>query len=334
MMLIPKGPLSLKYVSYAALLALCGILLLYHFFDAEGVLPVQFVRNKKTQSTPSTPNPQPPKPSPSPSAAPEGFPKILWYKLGPNGLNDDTRKWTDSCIKANPEYRAEFMTDASGDEFVKKAFSSRPEIVASYLDLSVPILKADWLRYMLLYDQGGIWSDLDVECLVPIDDWIPSTYVKDAAVVVGWEFDVGWGDNFLRQFTSWTIMTKPRSPHMLQVINDIQADIEAKTRENNATVQELTLEMVGDVVDFTGPRRMTFGIYKSLGRALNRTIEQQDMAELVHPKLMGDVLVMPGQSFAASSNTYPPEDIEHLPPALVTHHYAGSWKNDKGGEKR
>jgi hypothetical protein len=42
------------------------------------------------------------------------------------------------------------------------------------------------------------------------------------------------------------------------------------------------------------------------------------------------VLVLPGYSFALSSNHYNPEDTQG--PALVTHHFDGSWKNDHGGE--
>jgi alpha 1,6-mannosyltransferase len=47
-------------------------------------------------------------------------------------------------------------------------------MVEDYLALPIPILKADILRYVILYDQGGIWFDLGVSCEgVPIDEWVP-----------------------------------------------------------------------------------------------------------------------------------------------------------------
>jgi alpha 1,6-mannosyltransferase len=95
------------------------------------------------------------------------------------------------------------MTDILGDIYVKETFKSRPEIIETYLALPIPILKADLLRYLLLHTEGGIWSDLDVSCEdVPIHDWIPAQYKKEASLVVGWEFDIGWGDNVVRQFAS------------------------------------------------------------------------------------------------------------------------------------
>jgi hypothetical protein len=39
---------------------------------------------------------------------------------------------------------------------------------------------------------------------------------------------------------------------------------------------------------------------------------------------------IPGYSFSASLQNY--KDDENPGPALVTHHFAGSWKNEIGGE--
>jgi len=119
----------------------------------------------------------------------------------------------------------------------------------------------------------------------------------------------------------------------MQVIDDILQTLRDKTAEHNIPIQNATMDIMGDVVDFTGPRRLTRSVYTSLGKILDREIDARDMMELVQPKLVGDVLVMPGRSFAASANTYKPEEEELLPPKLVTHHYAGTWKNDNGGEQ-
>ncbi|KAK3694170.1 hypothetical protein B0T22DRAFT_506431 [Podospora appendiculata] len=264
----------------------------------------------------------------------DGIPKKIWYKLGPKGLTNATRAWTNTCIDGNPGYAHEFMTDESGDAYVAARFASRPDIVASYLGLTIPILKADLLRYLLLVADGGVWSDLDVSCAgVPMDAWVPAAHRADAGLVVGWEFDVGWGENIIRQFTSWLIMARPNSPHLWAVVEDIVQGIQDKTAEHNVTVAGLQLAMVGEVVDFTGPRRLTRGVLKSLARSLNVTaIDQANITHLVEPKLLGDVLILPGFAFAASANTYDEKLRAGLGPPLVKHHYAGTWKNKNGGE--
>ncbi|KAH8811231.1 hypothetical protein F5884DRAFT_819574 [Xylogone sp. PMI_703] len=259
------------------------------------------------------------------------IPEKIWYKVGRHGLNNQSREWTESCLKKNPTYKSEYLTDEAGDLYVKEKFSSRPDIVETYLALPIPILKADLLRYLLLYREGGVWSDLDVSCdTLPIAEWIPAKYKNATALVVGWEFDMGWGDNFVRQFATWTVMAKPGSPHLLMVINDIVDGLRDKATKNNIALAEMTLEIAGDVVDATGPRMMTRGITKSLKSTFNKTLDEKDYSRLMEPKLLGDVLVLPGFSFASSSNRYE----QKVGPALVTHHYAGSWKNEKGGERR
>ncbi|KAK3294556.1 uncharacterized protein B0H64DRAFT_400996 [Chaetomium fimeti] len=311
--LLASGKLSRSIIIVALFLACLPPLIVYKFWNPSerwgfsNPLP----QWRPAQSHPST------------------IPRKLWYKLGPKGLNDETRAWTDSCIKNNTDYEVEFMTESSGDSYVRNKFGATdPDLVEMYLGLTVPIFKADILRYLLLFSEGGVYCDLDVSCEVPINEWIPRQYEGNASVVVGWEFDVGWPGNFIRQFTTWSIMAKPGSPHMWMVVQDILQSFRDKMEEENVTIEGLTLEILGDVVDVTGPRRFTRSILKSVEAAYNTTL--QDMQELLEPKLAGDVLVLPGYAFAASANTY--DEAMDVPPPLLKHHYAGTWKNEKGGE--
>jgi alpha 1,6-mannosyltransferase len=261
------------------------------------------------------------------------IPKKLWYKLGPHGLTEDARAWTDSCIRQNPDYEYEFMTDKLSEAWVAGHFAEEhPELVQTYQNLTVPIIKADILRYLLLYVEGGVYNDLDVTCNIPFDKWVPAEYRANTSLVVGWEFDVGWGENIVREFATWTIMSKPASVHMWALIQEIIQLINDKKREQNLeSVAQLTPATVGDVVDTTGPRMFTKSILKSLGQhVLGVPVDKDSIKNIMHPKLVGDVLILPGYSFAAESNHYRTE--EQLGPPLVTHHGAGSWKNEHGGE--
>ena len=256
------------------------------------------------------------------------IPEKLWYKLGPNGLNSELQGYVDTCLTKNPTFQHEFMTDLSGDAFVKEHFASRPDILENFLSLRIPIVKADILRYLILYENGGIWNDLDITCEdVPIADWIPAQYKDNIGLVVGLEFDV---DIWIRQFASWTIMAKPKSPHMLMVVDECIDAVRQKMKEHKVGVADLTIDMIGDVVDFSGPRRLTRGILKSLSLTLNSMIEGHNITNITEPRLIGDVLVLPDYAFANSMNEQYGDKGKGQ--RLVTHHYAGSWKNTLGGE--
>ncbi|KAK4443395.1 glycosyltransferase [Podospora aff. communis PSN243] len=300
-------PAASKFTTITALLIISLFLFLYNSFGLRGLAATSGLGGR-------------------PSAA---VPKKLWYKLGPKGLSDNSREWTNSCIQNNKDYVANFMTDESADAYVRERYGAlRPDLVEIYLGISVPILKADMFRYLVLYAEGGVYCDLDVSCDAPIDQWIPQQYKDDASVVVGWEFDVGWGDRFVRQFTTWTIMAKPGSPHIWAVVEDILRGLRETMRAKDVPVEKLTREIVGDIVDATGPRRFTRSTLKSVGETFNTTVD--GITELWEPKLIGDVLILPGYAFAASANKYG-EGVA-VPSPLVTHHYAGTWKNEHGGE--
>ncbi|KAK6218827.1 U4/U6 x U5 tri-snRNP complex subunit Prp1 [Pestalotiopsis sp. IQ-011] len=291
----------------------------------------------------AVPVPPPAQASQQPASAAEAaagsgsgaFPKKIWYKLGPKGLSTYAKEWTDSCINQNPGYSVEFMTDETGDAFVNANFASHPDILEVYNALTVPILKADMLRYMLLYVEGGVWFDLDASCEgTPISDWVPAAHADEAQLVVGWEFDGGYHFEFERQFVTWTVMAKPKVPHMLVVIREIAESLRRMAEANHVGVDDLTITMIGDVIEATGPKRFHKSVVGSLEKSVSEPINWEEYHEILEPKMAGDILILPGYSLAASYNTYEPEDQGRVGPSLVVHHYAGTWKNEHGGETR
>ncbi|CAN8096619.1 unnamed protein product [Discula destructiva] len=270
--------------------------------------------------------------------------KKIWYKLGPKGLSHDATLWAGSCLDKNPQWAAEFMTDASASAWVQKTFAHRPDIVETYLALPVPIIQADWLRYLILYAEGGMWSDLDVSCNSPIESWIPPQYSQEnISMIVGWEFDTPWpgyqSADVKHELATWTVLAKPGTPHMLTAVEGLLQGILDVAAENNVDVAGITATppMMGDIVTFCGPRRMTRSIFQSLQQMLGMSDDefravQESTWEIIEPTLVGDVLILPGFSFARSMNFYDDTVMNSLGPPLVEHHYAGSWKNDKGGE--
>lgn len=275
---------------------------------------------------------------PVPFRAGDEIPRKIWYKLGARGLSHDAVAWTGSCIEKNPAWAVEFMTDETADAWVQERFAHRPDIVSAYLALQIPIIKADWLRYLLLYAEGGMWSDLDVSCHSPVETWIPARYRANASVVVGWEFDTTWpGAAPKHELATWTVLARPGSPHMWTAVEGVLQGLHDVAAENGVGVEGITATppMMGDIVTFCGPRRMTRSIFESLRRTLGMTEEEFRGVEAgtwfgLEPKLVGDVLILPGYSFAASMGFY--DEAVAVGPPLVEHHYAGSWKNDKGGE--
>lgn len=260
-----------------------------------------------------------------------GIPGKVWQSAKDANLTDQQREWTSSWLEKNPSFRHELLTDASGDAYVQTHFhKTRPDIVALYTALPIAILKADLLRYLILLADGGIWSDLDVTCGKEVAGWLPADmYATNSTakfgLVVGLEFDMEWrgeGTRIASQLTNWIFAAAPGSRHLQYVVDAVVKGLYDIARENDVGPEGITLDMIPDVVDVTGPKKMTIGIVESLSQMLNRTVDDRDIARGKEPRLVGDVVVLPGNAFAARQNGYPTDQGDKL----VTHHYAGSWK--------
>lgn len=251
------------------------------------------------------------------------IPFKLWQKAGSQKINEARQKDIHSWLDVNPRLRHEILTDDSADEYAREYFAEYPDVLNHYLSLPVPILKADLLRQLILYIDGGIWSDLDVTCHRPISTWIPEQYQNKTNVVVGLEFD-GF------QFASWTIMTKPKTSHIVAVIKYVIDKLKATAAQHHVTTAELNMTMINDVVELTGPQAMTVAILQNLQKEMGIPVGRANITNIKEPTLFQDVLVLPNAAFASRQGGYP----EDRGPYLVEHHYAGSWKNANGGETK
>ena len=74
--------------------------------------------------------------------------------------------WTETWRLHNPDYEYILWEDAENRSFVAEKFSW---FLPTYDGYDVEIKRADAIRYMFLYTYGGIYADLDFECLKPFD---------------------------------------------------------------------------------------------------------------------------------------------------------------------
>lgn len=74
--------------------------------------------------------------------------------------------WMTSWVDKHPTWRYMFWTDESARKLIKDKY---PEILPSYDSYLEPIRRADAMRYVILYEYGGVYADLDVESLIPLN---------------------------------------------------------------------------------------------------------------------------------------------------------------------
>ncbi|KAI4153560.1 MAG: hypothetical protein LQ340_002246 [Diploschistes diacapsis] len=267
---------------------------------------------------------------------PEGkFPAYIWqtWKAGPGeaGFEEKLRPMEASWSELHPGFVHEVINDATSAKLIRYLYASVPEVVDAYNALPVPVLKADFFRYLILLARGGIYSDIDTTALKTATDWLPkSVPPSSVGLIVGIEADPDrpdWHDWYSRriQFCQWTIQAKVGHPVLRKIVAQI-------------TEETLRLKKVGklekgkmdiSIVEFTGPARWTDCVFAYFNdpnyfkmEKGGKNITWEAFASQSTSKRVGDVVVLPITSFSPGVQQMGAKEVDD-PMAYVKHDFEG-----------
>ena len=90
------------------------------------------------------------------------IPKFIHQSWKQYKLEDKFYYWHTSWRELHPDWIYVFWTDSDNENLVRKHF---PWFWETYNSLELVILKADVARNMYMYKYGGVYADLDMQCL-------------------------------------------------------------------------------------------------------------------------------------------------------------------------
>jgi len=93
------------------------------------------------------------------------IPRIIHQMWKTNRIQRVFAEYVQSWIRLHPFWEYRFWTDESGEEFIKSVY---PWFWGTFKDFN-GIQRSDALRYFILHQYGGVYADLDVEPVVPLD---------------------------------------------------------------------------------------------------------------------------------------------------------------------
>lgn len=164
--------------------------------------------------------------SPTGRLAP-GIPAILFQTWKTReGLPPVMQSWRDGFVEMNPSFVFPLWDDADNREFIRRNF---PWFLDVYDAYPREIFRADAVRYFFLYAHGGVYADLDMICLRPLDDLLG----REAAVLGRMGPDAG----FEHSLPNAAMASPPRHPLWLLAVAEMIAAHEA---DPDAEVEYLT----------------------------------------------------------------------------------------------
>jgi inositol phosphorylceramide mannosyltransferase catalytic subunit len=242
-------------------------------------------------------------------------PRIIHQSWADDQLPAKFAKWSQTCQVQNTDWEYVLWTDEDNLALVEKHF---PWFLETYNNMPGPINRADVVRNMYMYIFGGVYADLDTECLrnmnglfadynVPTEPHIKMTSIGPAVVTISSNRTaflgrMGSNLNFEHSIPNAWMGSSPGHPLWLLVIEEVaKAD---RARNGSFAWPE----------DLTGPTRL-FDLVKRYVLSDDFRGEKLDRAVKDNPTLLRTYGVQSAQS----------HKLEILPGYKV---YPFSWGKD------
>lgn len=140
------------------------------------------------------------------------IPKIIHLTWKTRSLPTRWKKIIDAWKLHNPDWRIMFWSDEDNRNYIK---THHPDFLEKFDSYPYNIQRADAIRYFLLRDFGGVYCDMDIECLGSLNDYFQT---KQAA-----------GEVYLVQsgnvpvFTNCFMASKPGAVFWDEVIEELKS---------------------------------------------------------------------------------------------------------------
>ena len=95
--------------------------------------------------------------------------KIIHQTWKTDVVPEAWRGYVESWKTMHPGWEHRVWTDEANRAFVAEHY---PDLLATFDAYPYAIQRADAIRYCLLHHYGGVYVDMDIECLRPIDELI------------------------------------------------------------------------------------------------------------------------------------------------------------------
>lgn len=215
------------------------------------------------------------------------IPPIIHQTWKDDVIPDEFAAYAQSWNRSNPSWRRILWTDRMLLDFVEQNY---PDLLDLYCAYPNGVCRADAARYMLLHKFGGLYADIDVECLASLD-----FLEGETRVVLCHEPPAHWPDH------------APHRGHPFILFNGVMASPVGHPFWREVLYQLPETKNATDILDMTGPCMLT-------GRYLG--FEKKD-----------SVVVHDCQLFSPKDKWQmdcPPYG-DPVPTSLTRHDWAGTW---------
>jgi hypothetical protein len=232
------------------------------------------------------------------------IPKIIHQTWKTDQIPCEWKAFAQSWRHHHPDWEYRLWSNTDGADFVEQFY---PEFKETYIAYPYDIQRADAIRYLVIYHYGGIYADLDFECLQSFEVWRNNTQV-----IIGFEPEQHAHEHLKEEFLCNALFAAPSGSEFLRRVIDFLVTDETKALTHN------------DVVRTTGPLMLQEVYEKHEKQGVHA---QPPIRFYPFARNSADLALLSENSVAS----------ERIRQKLVSrgcfavHHWANSWVSDLAG---
>jgi mannosyltransferase OCH1-like enzyme len=196
-----------------------------------------------------------------------------------NDLNDAHRANIESLRRLNPGWDYRLYDDEACRDFIRAHYDRRLLDLYDRVNPDYGSARADLFRYLLMYEQGGVYLDIKSGLQRPLDSVLQP---DDAYLLAHWknapgDTYAGWGlwpeitPRLARgEYVNWFIIAEPRHPYLERVVEYVAERIEHYVAARDGVGKR-------GVLRTTGPIPYTLAIEAIRSEHPHRLVEYADL---------------------------------------------------------
>lgn len=181
------------------------------------------------------------------------IPKLIHQTAKTKDIPEKWQAFQRRLIELHPGWTYKLWTDEDNDTFVKKEM---PDFYPVFKSFPKNIMRADTIRYVLMYRLGGLYMDLDYEMLKPFD-------LLDHDIVLPWESEGEHGPNN-DLIANSIFASTPGHPFWKIVLERIarespyKLDVDVEKKTGPGRISKVFHELYSQGMPFYNPPKMWF----------------------------------------------------------------------------
>ena len=118
------------------------------------------------------------------------IPKVIHqiYLQGESQIPDNIKNSVAQLRDLNPGWEYRFYDEECIIEYIKEKYGNETLSLYLSIDVAYPAARSDFFRYLLMYQEGGVYLDIKSSCKYPFDSILTE---EDEFVICGWENEIG-----------------------------------------------------------------------------------------------------------------------------------------------